>query len=193
MTSKWLITMVIVSPLRIGLWDPFQMGFSWLINGAYSPLTNWDDPPSSEGCPTNVTRHVKSWVGFHRFHGRTWKRKKDVYYDWVWQLSVFLNQIVGNDSQSLSHGFFSMGMEKTTRKPQGMHSGKHRNGKWIRIEDVFPSENGIFQPSYVSSPPEALQPTSAVGKNSRGCWHCLSLDASHTSAELLDVWEGCKR
>ena len=23
-TCKWLITMVIVSPLRIGLWDPFQ-------------------------------------------------------------------------------------------------------------------------------------------------------------------------
>ena len=22
---KWLITMVIISPLRIGLWDPFQM------------------------------------------------------------------------------------------------------------------------------------------------------------------------
>ena len=32
MTCKWLITMVIVSPLRIGLWDPFQMAFSWLIN-----------------------------------------------------------------------------------------------------------------------------------------------------------------
>ena len=25
--------MVIVSPLRIGLWDPFQMAFVWLING----------------------------------------------------------------------------------------------------------------------------------------------------------------
>ena len=25
MTCKWIITMVIVSPLRIGLWDPFQM------------------------------------------------------------------------------------------------------------------------------------------------------------------------
>ena len=25
--------MVIVSPLRIGLWDPFQMAFSWLITG----------------------------------------------------------------------------------------------------------------------------------------------------------------
>ena len=24
-TCKWLITMVIVSPVRIGLWDPFQM------------------------------------------------------------------------------------------------------------------------------------------------------------------------
>ena len=31
--SKWLITMVIVSPLRIGLWDPFQMAVSWLIKG----------------------------------------------------------------------------------------------------------------------------------------------------------------
>ena len=31
---KWLITMVIVSPIRIGLWDPFQMAFLWLvING----------------------------------------------------------------------------------------------------------------------------------------------------------------
>ena len=28
--GKWLTTMVIVSPLRIGLWDPFQMAFSWL-------------------------------------------------------------------------------------------------------------------------------------------------------------------
>ena len=32
MTCKWLITMVIVSPLRIGIF-PFQMGVSWLING----------------------------------------------------------------------------------------------------------------------------------------------------------------
>ena len=31
---KWLITMVsTVSPLRIGLRDPFQMVFLWLING----------------------------------------------------------------------------------------------------------------------------------------------------------------
>ncbi len=30
--SKWIITMVIVSPLRIGLWDPFQMVLFWLIN-----------------------------------------------------------------------------------------------------------------------------------------------------------------
>ena len=34
-TCKWLITLVIVSPLRIGLWDPFQMAFSWLLNGGY--------------------------------------------------------------------------------------------------------------------------------------------------------------
>ena len=31
--SKWLLTMVIVSPIRIRLWDPFQMAFWWLING----------------------------------------------------------------------------------------------------------------------------------------------------------------
>ena len=31
-TCKWLITMVIVSPLRIGLF-PFQMALFWLING----------------------------------------------------------------------------------------------------------------------------------------------------------------
>ena len=30
------------------------------------------------------------WLGVAEiFHGRMWKRKKDVYYDWVWQLSVF--------------------------------------------------------------------------------------------------------
>ena len=56
--SKWLITMVSCCPLRIGLWDPFQMAFSWLINGGdpnhlligmilqAQPDPNWDDPPS---------------------------------------------------------------------------------------------------------------------------------------------------
>ena len=34
--DTWLITTVIVGPLRTGLWDPFQMGVSWLIN--------WGDP-----------------------------------------------------------------------------------------------------------------------------------------------------
>ena len=29
---KWL-TMVSFRPVRIGLWDPFQIAFSWLING----------------------------------------------------------------------------------------------------------------------------------------------------------------
>ena len=35
-------------PLRIGLWDPFQMAVSWLINRGDPNhlLTNWDDPPS---------------------------------------------------------------------------------------------------------------------------------------------------
>ena len=40
--------MVIVSPLRIGLWDPFQMAE---LHGLYMGViltteTNWDDPPS---------------------------------------------------------------------------------------------------------------------------------------------------
>ena len=64
MTSKWLITMVIVSPLRIGLFH-FQMGVSWLINGAYYPLTNWDDPPSRTwrqplALPTSSSSRVSS-------------------------------------------------------------------------------------------------------------------------------------
>ena len=29
-TCKWLITMVSFRPLRIGLWDPFQMASFWL-------------------------------------------------------------------------------------------------------------------------------------------------------------------
>ena len=44
-TSRWLITMVRFCPLRIGLWDPFQMAFLWFVNASY---TNWDDPPSRE-------------------------------------------------------------------------------------------------------------------------------------------------
>ena len=45
--SKWLVTMVIVSSLRIGLWDPFQMACLWLINGGDpNHLLTWDDPPS---------------------------------------------------------------------------------------------------------------------------------------------------
>ena len=33
MTCKWLLTMVIVSPQDLGLWDPFQMAFLRLIHG----------------------------------------------------------------------------------------------------------------------------------------------------------------
>jgi len=88
---------------------------------------------------------------------------------------------------------FSMGMEKKHENHKACTpvNIEMENGSGLKM--YFLAKIGIFQPSYVSSPPEALQPTSAVGKNSRGCWHCLSLDASHTSAELLDVWEGCKR
>ena len=49
--SKWLIPMVSFRPLRIGLWDPFQMGFAWVINGDNPNhlRPSWDDPPSHEG------------------------------------------------------------------------------------------------------------------------------------------------
>ena len=46
-TSKWLVTMVIVSPISTVLPVPF-MAFLWLINGG-DPITTettWDDPPS---------------------------------------------------------------------------------------------------------------------------------------------------
>ena len=33
--SRWLITMVIVSPQDLGLWDPFHMVILWRINGGY--------------------------------------------------------------------------------------------------------------------------------------------------------------
>ena len=47
--DTWLMTMVIVSPLRIGLWDPLQMAYKWLISeGApNNPYMHWDDPPSN--------------------------------------------------------------------------------------------------------------------------------------------------
>ena len=50
LSSKWLIPMMIVSPLRVGLWDPFQMAFSWLISGDWSILTTCVRPgsPSSK-------------------------------------------------------------------------------------------------------------------------------------------------
>ena len=45
-TCKWLITMVSCCPLRIGLWDPFQMA---KIHGLYMGviLTTYRDAPSS--------------------------------------------------------------------------------------------------------------------------------------------------
>ena len=38
-----------VSPPRIGLWDHFQIAFSWFAHGG-DPITTydtWDDPPST--------------------------------------------------------------------------------------------------------------------------------------------------
>ena len=66
--------MRLVTPLTIGLWDPFQMAFSWLINGGDPNhlRPSWDGPPSSPpkksvdcfGCLGYVPKkhHPKSWV-----------------------------------------------------------------------------------------------------------------------------------
>ena len=55
MTRKWLLTMVIVSPLTGGCGTPSKWP-KWLVNGGYYLLTNWDDPPS---------RAASSSSGFH--------------------------------------------------------------------------------------------------------------------------------
>ena len=46
--DTWLITIVIVGPLKDRATFPLQMAFSWLINGDYKLLTNWDNPPSGQ-------------------------------------------------------------------------------------------------------------------------------------------------
>ena len=79
-----------MSPKEVGLWDPFPNGrTSWLINGGDPNhlLTGMILQVVKDAQQSRVI-HVKSWVGFPRFHGRMWKRKNHVYYDWVWQLSV---------------------------------------------------------------------------------------------------------
>ena len=67
--------MVIVSPLRIGLWDPFQMAILWLIKsckwGWSLPLTNWDDPPSRGPISPHSLRSAR---GFCRIETkRAWR------------------------------------------------------------------------------------------------------------------------
>ena len=91
--DTWLITMVIVYPLRIGLWDPFQMAFLWLTNGGdpnhlhplgwsskYIPHPgcqssshkcrfHWDKIPPNERKPPTMEIHPFStyaWVSFLR-------------------------------------------------------------------------------------------------------------------------------
>ena len=44
--------MVIVSPLTGGVMDPFQIAFSWLVNGGYQLLTKWQMGWSSKQAPT---------------------------------------------------------------------------------------------------------------------------------------------
>ena len=49
MTCKWLITMVIVSPQDLGLWDPFQMAelHGLWMGVILTTYKSWDDPPST--------------------------------------------------------------------------------------------------------------------------------------------------
>ena len=54
--SKWLETMVIVSPLRIGLWDPFQMAelYGWKTWGPIRSPRIRPGSPSSKYCNQQV-------------------------------------------------------------------------------------------------------------------------------------------
>ena len=61
--SKWLITIVIVgtSP-EDRVVRPLPNGrTSWLINGGYEALTNWDDPPSTSSTYPRPLR-TKDWI-----------------------------------------------------------------------------------------------------------------------------------
>ena len=66
--SKWFIAMVIVSPRLLGLRDPFQMAFSWLVNGGdpnylltgmilqvgHLRPPQWPPVPTQQSCMENL-------------------------------------------------------------------------------------------------------------------------------------------
>ena len=63
--------MVSFRPLRIGLWDPFQMADTWLIHGGDpNRSTNWDDPPTTIlHPPPKSFKKMLTWQFFVPFWG----------------------------------------------------------------------------------------------------------------------------
>ena len=53
-SCKWLITMVSFRPLRIRLWDPFQLAILWLINGNYYTTTYYLGRPFGRRKPLRL-------------------------------------------------------------------------------------------------------------------------------------------
>ena len=60
-TWKWFITLDRKSPIT-GVVGPLPNGLSWLINGGYQLLTNWDDPPSTVATVKRIIAFLGSWI-----------------------------------------------------------------------------------------------------------------------------------
>ena len=79
-------------PLRMGLWDPFQMAFLWLINRVIL-TTNWDDPPREPG-------KKRRWGRTTQKLSTGWGRKKPVkrwfstFFYLKWRLKSWLLLII---------------------------------------------------------------------------------------------------
>ena len=63
-------------PLRIGLWDPFQLAFPWLINGGdpNHVFESWDGPSTplkTNGCPISPSITVCLCIPFQ--YSITWR------------------------------------------------------------------------------------------------------------------------
>ena len=68
MTCRWLITMVIVSPRFLGLWDPLQMAFAWFINGGdpNHVSESWDDLPRTHPSTESQVKSLKGSEGMRQ-------------------------------------------------------------------------------------------------------------------------------
>ena len=91
--------MVIVSPLRIGLWAPFQMAFLWPLKGvSLTTYKSWDDPPSTVIWELTKTMAIYTvYLGF--------------YYPVIWGLfhkpwNIPMNQL--GISWNISQGFWTL-------------------------------------------------------------------------------------